>query len=226
MQIVLSGSLKVSRHIFDMKGGPAQKWQSKNALQSFQKMFDSIDVKLVTFNSYGSNEAKKLETSPDALVQMGLILGYYRLNNGELPATYETAHTASSIMGGPETIRSCSMSVKTMCKAIEKPKLSSIDKEFFIRDAISAHNKYTVECMNGQGIDRHLLCLQLVAAEMEFENMPSLFSDPLRENGSFNLSTSNISGGGLAHQGMNGGEDMHQQQPMVTDVAIQFHPNV
>ena len=44
----------------------------------------------------------------------------------------------------------------------------------------------------------HLLCLQLVAAEMEFENMPSLFSDPLyMKSKSFDLSTSNISGGGF-----------------------------
>ena len=78
-----------------------------------------------------------------------------------------------------------------MCKAMEDPKISSIEKESLIRNAISAHNKYTVECMNGQGIDRHLLCLQLVAAEMEFQNMPSLFSDPLYvKSKSFDLSTS------------------------------------
>ena len=194
----LSGSLKVSRHIFDMKGWSSSEMAVKNALSHSKKLFDSIDVRVVTFNSYGSNEAKKLETSPDALVQMGLILGYYRLNNGELPATYETAHTRQFYHGRTETIRSCSMSVKTMCKAMEDPKISSIEKESFIRDAISAHNKYTVECMNGQGIDRHLLCLQLVAAEMEFENMPSLFSDPLYvKSKSFDLSTSNISGGGF-----------------------------
>ena len=79
------------------------------ALSHSKKLFNSIDVRVVTFDSYGSNKAKQLKTSPDALVQMGLILGYYRLNNGELPATYETAHTRQFYHGRTETIRSCSM---------------------------------------------------------------------------------------------------------------------
>ena len=189
----------------------------KNALRHSRTVVASLDVR-VQFRA-GRNKAKELGTSPDALVQMGLILGYYRLNNGELPATYETAHTRQFYHGRTETIRSCSMSVKTMCKAMQDPKFSSIEKESFIRDAISAHNKYTVECMNGQGIDRHLLCLQLLAAEMDFENMPSFFrpftkcpstcQHPIfwrrfqrRNNGGYNL-----------------------QQPMVMDAATPL-PNI
>ena len=87
-----------------------------------------------------------------------------------------------------------------MCEAMANSTIDSIEKEKAIRMAISAHNKYTFDCMNGQGIDRHLLVLQLIANEIGLsENMmPSLFSDPLYiKSKSFHLSTSNISGGGF-----------------------------
>ena len=87
-----------------------------------------------------------------------------------------------------------------MCEAMAKSSIDSIEKEKAIRMAISAHNNYTIDCMNGQGIDRQLLVLELIANEIGLsENrMPSLFSDPLYiKSKSFHLSTSNISGGGF-----------------------------
>ena len=53
------------------------------------------------------------------------------------------------------------------------------------------HRKYTVRCMEGQGIDRHLLGLRLLAAQSQTD-VP-VFADPVfaRFN-DFRLSTSQI----------------------------------
>ena len=172
----------------------------RNASIHAKDLFNSINVRVVTFDTYGSDQAKVIKMSPDALVQMGLLLAYYRLHDGEMSATYETAHSRQFYHGRTETIRSCSIEVKKMCEAMVNANIDSAEKEKAIRVAIAAHNKYTIECMNGRGIDRHLLVLQLIANEIGLDEsmMPSLFSDPLYiKSKSFDLSTSNISGGGI-----------------------------
>ena len=189
-----------SRYIFDTNSWPNANVAIRNASIHAKDLFNSINVRVVTFDTYGSDQAKVIKMSPDALVQMGLLLAYYRLHDGEMPATYETAHSRQFYHGRTETIRSCSIEVKKMCEAMVNANIDSAEKEKAIRVAIAAHNKYTIECMNGRGIDRHLLVLQLIANEIGLDEsmMPSLFSDPLYiKSKSFDLSTSNISGGGF-----------------------------
>eukprot|EP00943_MAST-04B_sp_MAST-4B-sp1_P002955 g2955.t1 len=159
-------TLNVTRYLFDSKPWGNANSAICNASIHAKDLFESINVRVVTFDTFGSDGAKVINISPDALVQMGLLLAYYRLHKGELPATYETAHTRQYFHGRTETIRSCSIEAKKMCEAMANSTIDSIEKEKAIRMAISAHNKYTFDCMNGQGIDRHLLVLQLIANEI------------------------------------------------------------
>lgn len=54
---------------------------------------------------------------------------------------------------------------------------SDSDKVDALKAAINSHKKYTVEALNGYGVDRHLLGLKLMALERGEEIHP-LYSDP------------------------------------------------
>lgn len=79
---------------------------------------------------------------------------------------------------------------------------------------MTAHKAYTNEAINGDGIDRHLLGLKLMAIEMG-ENVPEIFMDPsYTKSTHFRLSTSQVRyrmqmeevGGGVSVGPREGGE--------------------
>ena len=79
--------------------------------------------------------------------------------------TYETAATRQYFDSRTETIRSCSNEMVQFCQTMQAfPK----DKEKQLRQLITAmekHGRLMLEASNGQGIDRHLLGLAVMAIE-------------------------------------------------------------
>jgi len=62
-----------------------------------------------------------------------------------------------------------------------------------LQEAVRLHRKQIDEVIRGQGIDRHLLGLKLIAAEAGLDALP-LFTDPLFEKMNYyQLSTSQVS---------------------------------
>lgn len=53
---------------------------------------------------------------------------------------------------------------------------SNSEKISALKNAINAHKKYSIEAVNGFGVDRHLLGLKLVALENKIE-VPELYKD-------------------------------------------------
>lgn len=92
-------------------------------------------------------------------------------------AQYESAATRKYIHGRTETIRSCSVESVAFAQAMLDDKKSDAEKLTALKAAVNSHKKYSIEAVNGFGVDRHLLGLKLMALEKGFD-IHSLYKDP------------------------------------------------
>ncbi|OQS01750.1 choline/Carnitine O-acyltransferase [Achlya hypogyna] len=133
----------------------------------------------------------ELRVPPDTYVQLAIQHAAWTLWGRPLP-TYESAHTRWFALGRTETIRSCSSEVAAWLAAPDGP----AGRERFAA-AVAKHQALAVDALGGQGVDRHLLGLQVAAAVAGLAP-PPVFADAafVRSggNGNFVLSTSNVSG--------------------------------
>lgn len=163
----------------------------KQAAASIDKEISDIELKAFKFKPFGKEFIKSQKLSPDAFVQVNLQLAYYRLH-GKPTATYESGSLRKYTHGRTDTIRSCSIDSHNYCLAMEDKSVSAADKIQALRAAVAAHSKYTQEVTNGQGIDRHLLGLKLLASENEMTT-PELFQHLIFTDSTYwKLSTSQV----------------------------------
>lgn len=98
------------------------------------------------------------------------------------------------IHGRTETIRSCSEESVAFAQAMCSPPNSVSDQEkvLLLKDAVKAHKDYTVMAMSGEGIDRHLLGLKLIARENNIP-IPDFYNDEsFIKSTHFRISTSQV----------------------------------
>lgn len=153
----------------------------------WQQASTDVDTKVLTYETWGKSFAKSQGVSPDALVQMAFQLAHYRLK-GEMAPTYESAQMRRFFSGRTDTIRACSEAAKAFVQDWQKGE-GSIETLVAAAKQHSAHSK---QVATGNGIDRHLLALQTLAAEQGV-SVP-LFDDPLyKQSSTWVLSTSNAS---------------------------------
>ncbi|KAM3959049.1 carnitine O-Acetyl-Transferase isoform 2-T2 [Aphomia sociella] len=147
----------------------------KTANESLDRLIANLELNCFTYDKYGKNFIKSQKLSPDSYLQMAMQYAFYRLHKTP-GAHYESAATRMYIGGRTETIRSCSIEsidfAKTMLNAQSTPK----QKILALQKAIQAHKDYTVQALQGFGVDRHLLGLKLIAKENGIE-IPQLYSD-------------------------------------------------
>uniref|UniRef100_A0A0X3PWC0 Choline/carnitine acyltransferase domain-containing protein n=1 Tax=Schistocephalus solidus TaxID=70667 RepID=A0A0X3PWC0_SCHSO len=153
------------------------------------------DVACARFTPFSRSWMKSARLSPDAFVQIGLQLAYARLHpNRPPPATYESGTLRRFRLGRTETIRSCSAESVAFTKAMADDTISDSQKCKILRKAIEQHQRYTKMAVSGNGFDRHLLGLRLIAADSG-QQTPSFFIDPTYGTANhFLLSTSQITG--------------------------------
>lgn len=123
-----------------------------------------------------------------------MLLGKLSKNIKKQPApTYESAHTRQFYHGRTETVRSCTVESTVWCKAMTERSTDNATKLRLLLQACKKHEKLMKEALKGQGIDRHLLGLQLIAAS-EGIPTPAIFVDKAWAasggGGNFVLSTS------------------------------------
>jgi len=142
--------------------------------------------------NFGKQFAKDVSLHPDALLQMAIQLAYFRLHKRCVP-TYETATTRQFQDGRTETMRACTMECKRFAEAMDSAELSTTSKIGVLKEACDRHSKLMEQCCNGQGIDRHLLGLRIVAEQEGFA-LPMIYQDKAWKlsggDGNFTLSTS------------------------------------
>ncbi|KAF0718799.1 Aste57867_1476 [Aphanomyces stellatus] len=151
---------------------------------------------VVRYKAGGRDACKSvLKIAPDTFVQLAVQWAAYSIWKKVRP-TYESAHTRWFLHGRTETIRSVANETKAWLEAVfsNKPREASYD---LFEKAVAKHQELAMTALQGHGIDRHLLGLQ-VASVVSGEELPPLYSDPAYAkaggNGNFVLSTSNVSG--------------------------------
>ncbi|KAA0174341.1 hypothetical protein FNF27_04133 [Cafeteria roenbergensis] len=153
----------------------------------------SIDLRLLLWPHFGKGLMKRHRLVPDFFVQMAIQLAYRRLH-GRCVATYETAHTRLFYHGRTETIRVCSTESVAFCEAMLDEDATDGARFEALKAAIQAHLAFTRDCLMGQGIDRHMMGLYILANMQGLDPMPSVFTDRgIKTAGRYTLSTSNIS---------------------------------
>ncbi|KAI9225632.1 MAG: acyltransferase ChoActase/COT/CPT [Piptocephalis tieghemiana] len=176
------------------------------AMSYWRSEVQAHDIWVLRYRGYGKGLMKKFKVSPDAYVQMALQLAYYRMH-GVCRATYESAATRKFRAGRTETCRSVSEESLTWVESMtDGSGVSWAEKERLLRRAIGVHSKRTAKAVDGQGIDRHLLGLRLMASSMQHSKdeddlspsspsspLPPIFSDPAFTQSSYwYISTSQI----------------------------------
>ncbi|XP_069365666.1 carnitine O-acetyltransferase-like isoform X2 [Maniola hyperantus] len=146
------------------------------AKQSLDKLVADLDLNCFKYDKYGKNFIKSHKMSPDSYLQMAMQYAFYRLHKTP-GAHYESAATRMYVGGRTETIRSCSVESVAFARAMLDTQASAHDKLAALRAAVAAHKDYTVQALQGFGVDRHLLGLKLTAIENGIE-LPKLYSDP------------------------------------------------
>ncbi|XP_065345556.1 carnitine O-acetyltransferase-like isoform X1 [Cloeon dipterum] len=165
---------------------------------NLDKLVDDLEMYSFAFTGYGKEYIKSQKLSPDSYVQMGIQYAFFRLHN--VPgAHYESAATRRFIHGRTETIRSCSSESVKFAQTMLNGAASANEKAATLRNAIKAHKDYATLALAGEGVDRHLLGLRLIAAENGIE-LPDLFKDvAFTRSTHMRLSTSQVAGRAESH---------------------------
>ncbi|XP_076158300.1 carnitine O-acetyltransferase b [Alosa pseudoharengus] len=154
---------------------PEIKWDIEMAKQNLDILINDLDINCFNFQRFGKEFAKRLNLSPNSLIQVGLQLAYQRVH-GELCTACDIASLRMFRTGRTDYIRSPTNQSLTFVMAFDDPNVSREAKVELLREAVEAHTQLTDQALQGQGIDRHLLGLKLQAIE-EGLSVPSMFMD-------------------------------------------------
>lgn len=160
--------------------------------KNMDRIAEDLDIVAFTFKPYGKNFPKSSKISPDSYIQMAYQLAFYRIHSS-LPPTYETATLRKFTEGRTENIRSPSTEAASFVKKmVSKPPTPVSEIHDALINATNTHKKYTVDCMNASGMDRHLLAWKLIASENNLPT-PELFgSNIYQQLNHFQVSTSQV----------------------------------
>ncbi|XP_022102339.1 peroxisomal carnitine O-octanoyltransferase-like isoform X2 [Acanthaster planci] len=166
------------------------------AMEKAYSTYTANAANLVVLSSrcgaFGKQWCKKFKLHPDSVFQLALQLAYYMLHH-KPAATYETATTRQFYHGRTETLRSCTSEAVQWCQAMLDPSRSVSERKALFLTAIKKHDENMTMACYGEGCDRHLFGLQIIAME-EGLPVPALYTDPAYTKsgggGNFILSTS------------------------------------
>lgn len=143
------------------------------------KLGDSIsadDTHVLEFEDFGKNLIVRNKMSPDALVQMSILLAYYKLY-GEIVNQYEPVLTKQFFHGRTEAMRSTTAQTVSLCKIWTDASSTTEQKLEALRVAVKNHGTLVRQALQGKGVDRHLYALKCIAEKRNVD-MPPFFSSP------------------------------------------------
>ena len=132
------------------------------ATASARKEMADLDLAVTEHNRYGKGLVKKAGVSPDAWIQMALQLAYFR-DQGRFDLTYESSMTRLFAEGRTETIRSCTMESCAWARSMDNASATPDERYALLKTATEKHTLVSRMAMTGNGIDRHLFGMYVVA---------------------------------------------------------------
>lgn len=163
----------------------------ESAKAGLQAQIDNHQVKVLHYQRFAKKAIKTFKTSPDALVQSIIQLGFYKQNKHLWP-TYEASATRKFFRGRTEVTRSVSEEALKFVQNWENPTVSSAQRHEDLRNTINQHVDYTKAAINGLGVDRHFLGLKLQLKEGE-EPHPLFRDEIFNYSQTWLISTSQLS---------------------------------
>jgi carnitine O-acetyltransferase len=149
------------------------------------------DTYVLEYKQFGKRLIVANRMSPDAMVQMSILLAYYKLY-GKVDCMYEPALTKHFYHGRTEAIRGTTPQAKHFCEVWCRKKSTPDEKLDALRQAITEHARLTKEASAGQGVDRLLFALKCIALRINDGTVPPFFqSDAWKTLNHTVLSTSN-----------------------------------
>jgi len=133
----------------------------------------SDDTCVLEFQNFGKTLIVKNKLSPDSVVQMSILLGYYTLY-GEIVCAYEPVLTKRFLHGRTEAMRSTTSEATELCAIWTNRASSNEQKMEALRKATRQHSKLVKDASQGKGVDRHLYALQCIAEKNNLQ-VPELF---------------------------------------------------
>lgn len=162
------------------------------AKEKFDNTIKGLDIAEMQVFTYGKDYIKRKKLSPDAIMQLAFQMAIFR-HSGKFVPTYESCSTAAFKHGRTETIRPASNATVACAEAFEGSHRAGVEEMTDrIRRAADWHSKLTKEAAMGQGFDRHLFSLRILAESTG--KVPEIFQDPAYKQINHNiLSTSTLS---------------------------------
>ena len=142
------------------------------AASQARSSIQDLDLYVFGWDEFGKGFVKDCGLSPDAFLQMALQMAYYADSGRKLALTYEASMTRLFREGRTETVRSLTEESAEFVRAMMDPvdsdkcEISVERKRNILRKACAKHTSVTIEAMSGQGLDRHLFALYVVATGM------------------------------------------------------------
>jgi carnitine O-acetyltransferase len=131
------------------------------------------DTKVLEFMQYGKKLIVANNMSPDAFVQMSMMLAYYKVY-GKVVCTYEPVLTKFFFHGRTEAMRSATIPAKQLCETFFDSTSPASTKLAALRRAVQVHTQFVRECARGKGVDRHLFALKCIAEQNDLP-VPAFF---------------------------------------------------
>ncbi|PAV79843.1 hypothetical protein WR25_01959 [Diploscapter pachys] len=169
----------------------ALKKRVRSSIEAFDLESGNVDVIAYTFKRFGKNLPKSVKLSPDSFIQMAFQLAFYRLHH-TFPPTYETASLRRFAEGRTENIRSPNTAAAYFVKCMTEGDKPINEVYQAIRNACEQHKKYSVDCMSGRGMDRHLLAWRMLASENSLPTPSICATDAYQALQHFQVSTSQV----------------------------------
>lgn len=186
--------------LLDFQLSPQMNVFIDESLRHFEGVSKTVEVLHGTFGHYGKAILKDHRFHPEAFVQCAIHAAYFRLHAKMAPA-YVTASTRRFYNGRTETCRSCYPEMRDLVKFIDQNRATRPRQAYeLLKRSVDRFQQLMGEASNGNGCDRHLLGLYLIAM-LEGKRVPELFEDELvQRTNNYILSTScagywNVCGG-------------------------------
>ncbi|XP_043275931.1 carnitine O-acetyltransferase-like isoform X2 [Venturia canescens] len=147
----------------------------KSASEVVDKISMDIDMECFVFDEFGGSGIKQAKQSPDSFIQVAMQVAFYKVQ-GIPPAHYESAGLRRFRNTRTECIRSTSVDTVNFAKIMANRNSTQNEKKDAMVRAINTHKRIASEAAIGQGVDRHLFGLKMIA-KSENIDLPELYAD-------------------------------------------------
>ncbi|XP_015604100.1 carnitine O-acetyltransferase isoform X2 [Cephus cinctus] len=147
----------------------------EKAARRVEGISQDIDMECFTFMDFGADTIKKLKLSPDSFIQIAMQVAFYRTHKRP-PAHYESAALRRFKNARTECIRSTSVESVDFAKVMTSSNANINKLKEAMLCAINAHKNLAGQAATGEGVDRLLFGMKMIA-ETEKLEIPELYRD-------------------------------------------------